>query len=406
MNDAKIIAACMQSRKAYERVAPHIGDKDLSPQGNFWWKRVADWYARDRDATRVDRDILGAEGARDLALAKHKETLTGYFREVPEVPSAYNVAHEVLALKRRNKELEYAAAIAGADDIGKRIKLHKELGELMAASDLAEAKPVTLCNDNEQMFELLKPGNRIFLAPAKLSDRCNGGAIPGDQIVVFGRPESGKTLFTLNLAAGCLRRENKVLYFGNEENVYKTRQRIVSNLSGMTSAHVLKEPDMAISRAMNKGLGLLIAAHGEPGNIAQLEDIIGEHRPSVFIIDQIRNLEHSDSGKDGSLTRKLEGLAIEARNLAARYEAVAVSVTQAGDKTEKHGQEPPIWLSMSDVDSSRTGLPAQADLIVGVGVSHDLADKGQRAISIPKNKLGMTHEGFLVDVDLHRSMIK
>jgi KaiC/GvpD/RAD55 family RecA-like ATPase len=406
VNDAQIIAACLQSRKAYERVAPHIGDKDLSPQGNFWWKYVVAWYERDKDAQAVDRGIMGAEGARDLALAKHKETLTGYYKEIPVVPSAYNVAHEVLALKRRNKELEYAAAIASADDLNKRAKLHKELGELMAASDLVNAKPVTLCNDNEQMFELLKPGNRIFLAPQKLADRCNGGAIPGDHIVIFGRPEAGKTLFTLNMAAGFLRRGRKVLYFGNEENVYKTRQRIVSNLAGMTSAHVLREPTLAIERAKAKGLDHLLAAHGEPGNIAQLEDLLGEHAPEVLVVDQIRNLEHSDAGKDGSLTRKLEGLAVEVRNLAARHSAVAVSVTQAGDKTEKHGQEPPIWLSMSDVDSSRTGLPAQADLIVGVGVSHDLADKGQRAISLPKNKLGMTHEGFMVDVDLQRSTVK
>lgn len=403
MIDAKILAACMQSRKAYERVAPYLSDKDLSPQGQYWWGYIVSWYQRDPTALAVDRDILGAEGARELTLAKHRETLVGYYKDLPTVPSAYNVAQEVLGLKRRNKELEYAAALAsGVNDLDKRRKLHNELGELLEATDLGVAS-FEYANDNDKMFEVTSYANRLPIAPAKLTERTCGGVTAGDHIVIFGRPEAGKSLVAVNMAAGFLRQGKTVLYLGNEENIYKARRRITCNLAGMRDLHFEKEKALGIQRATAKGLGLLNTARADL--LEQVRAMVDDCKPQILILDQIRNLEYV--GEESlSMTNKLAKLAVDVRKLLAKYGAVGISVTQAGDKTERYGQEPPIWLTMSDVDSSRTGLPAQADLLVGVGVNGEIADRNERAISIPKNKLGNSHEGFLVNVDLERSIVK
>ena len=64
------------------------------------------------------------------------------------------------------------------------------------------------------------------------------------------------------------------------------------------------------------------------------------------------------------MTQGLNRIAIQFRSLLLDYGLIGVSVTQANDRTQHSGQEPPIWLGLGDVDSSRTGLPAQADLML------------------------------------------
>ena len=88
-----------------------------------------------------------------------------------------------------------------------------------------------------------------------------------------------------------------------------------------------------------------------------------------------------------------------------KHGVVGVSVCQAGDKTEKHGQLPPAFLQMNDVYGSRTGIPAHCDLLIGVGYDQDMYDRDIRGISLPKNKLGGVHAGFKVRIDTQKSKV-
>lgn len=82
---------------------------------------------------------------------------------------------------------------------------------------------------------------------------------------------------------------------------------------------------------------------------------------------------------------------------------LGVSLTQANAGDEAR---PKVWLRDSDVDSSRTGLPAQADLLLGIGADDDMLNTGARAVSLCKNKLSGNHEGFMVQFDYLRSKVK
>jgi hypothetical protein len=108
------------------------------------------------------------------------------------------------------------------------------------------------------------------------------------------------------------------------------------------------------------------------------------------------------------MTQRLEQVAIEWRQfLSQGY--LGVSVTQANDRTERYGQEPPIILTQSDIDSSRTGVPGANDLILGVGVNDELRLRGQRMISIAKSKLSSkkdAKEPFLVEMDTDRCKVR
>jgi hypothetical protein len=144
------------------------------------------------------------------------------------------------------------------------------------------------------------------------------------------------------------------------------------------------------------------------GDGDDLDRAVEEFEPTVLVLDQIRN-QKTKSGDNSNMTQKLESVSTEHRNRLARYKLVGVSVTQANDRTERYGQEPPEWLTMSDCDSSRTGLPGQTDLMIGIGGKQEQIARGQRAISICRNKLSSdekSKEGFYVDYDLHRSVVK
>lgn len=405
MLDGKVIEACLQSRDAYEMVRNHVELDELSLQGQTWFPLIKEWYDGDRKAQRVDRDVLIAKGTRDLPEA-HLDTLIGWISNLPEVESPKNVVKDLLELKRYVKGNELSQAIQGRQN-DKIDDLLSEYSELRAATELGRSE-VTWTMDNGDMESQLNRDNLVKVAPKRLNDKLLGGAGPGSTILIFGRPEAGKTLFTVNMVAGFLKKGRRVLYVGNEEGTYRTRKRIINNLSDRGNDAYDEDPSGTIALAEERGLKDLFICHMQPGSPGEIEAIVKDVKPDVVVVDQIRNLTLSGKGND-KLTDRLGELGTQMRSMANRHAFVSVSVTQAGDKTERHGQEPPPWLSMSDVADNRTSLAAQFDVMLGVGCTEELRRTGTRAISIVKNKLSDkddAHEGFVVQVDVTRSKVR
>src|SRR5690606_32666023 len=70
--------------------------------------------------------------------------------------------------------------------------------------------------------------------PESLNNKLDGGAAGGDHIVVFARPEAGKSAWVINAMGGFARQGAPGLYIGNEDRKDRIEGRIISNLSGMT----------------------------------------------------------------------------------------------------------------------------------------------------------------------------
>jgi len=410
MIDGVVIAACIANRRAYDRVARWVEPGEFTPMGSYWWKHVADWYKHDSDATAIDPHLLMERGLRK-SNPKQRETMEAWLEDLPDSVSPGNVAYELLELKRIAKGNELMAAQHSAEPIDKVKSLAQEHLDLLKATELGGSKVRRTMNVRD-MEGRLASANRIPLAPMKLQERT-GGAVPGDHIVLFGRPEAGKSCFAINMTAGFIKSGHRVLYIGNEESTDKTLSRIICNLANCRGDQLLAKPEVAYGRVAKRGLrildngdldpdGLLHLYHMEPGSVPEIEELVMEVKPEILVIDQFLNLS---AGGDGN-TQKMEQNAKDVRAVLARYNLVGVSVTQAGDRTERHGQAPPAWLGMSDVYGSRTGLPAQADLMVGLGFDTEMEAQGRRAVSLPKNKLGGNHDGFIVDVDFQRSKLK
>ncbi len=56
-------------------------------------------------------------------------------------------------------------------------------------------------------------------------------------------------------------------------------------------------------------------------------------------------------------------------------------------------------LDLGDVDYSNTGIPAQADVMIGLGATNRNVQRGEIVISLPKNKVSGKHEYFAVLVE-------
>lgn len=406
MLDAQVVAACLASREAYERVAPFLTKSDFTPAGAFWWELVRDWYDSDRTAATVTRSALEQLGATRITNPKHRESLMGFLNELPTPDSPANIASVLLELKRHNVGLELATAIASQDQKKVRVLL-PQFDALMACTELRKDTPTQIAYavSVEELFRKVDSANRVPLAPALLNERIGGGALPGHHILIFGRPEAGKSTFAINMAGSLVRRGKRVLYIGNEDQIDILKSRMLSRVTGLTWEEAERRPDEAakLFRQRN-GEDCLRMAQARHATANDLRKPIEEFEPEILVLDQIRNL-HSD---DENMTQSLNKIAIQVRGLLLDYGLIGVSVTQANDRTERHGQQPPAWLGMADVDSSRTGLPAQADLMLGIGCDSDLQARNQRAISLPKNKLSSapnSHSGFIVTLDTARSKV-
>ena len=95
--------------------------------------------------------------------------------------------------------------------------------------------------------------------------------------------------------------------------------------------------------------------------------------------------------KSDTRTNQLEEAANAMRNIAKRYDAIAITVTQAGDSAQGKAV-----LDMGDVDSSNTGIPGACDVLLGIGGTEQQIAQGIRTLSLSKNKIGGVHDSFPV----------
>jgi len=404
LSDAKIIAAAIASREAYDKVAPHVVDSDLSPPGQFWWKLIGEWYGRDRNSRSVDLSAIADMGStRASSSPKTRTIVETFIRDLPSHVSPVNTAQALLELKRHNAGLELAAAIASGDT-KKQSKLLPVFHELSQATDLKTRRQVKYeyAARIDQLFSKVGRERRIPLAPSRINTRIDGGALPGHHIILFGRPEVGKSTFSINFAVGlAIKQAQRVLYVGNEDQIDILKARAVARATGLTSNEVEQDTARAIALYNERGgeerLHFVQMFDGGPDD---LRPLIEEVQPSVIVLDQIRNLAGSADG----MVQKLEENGQAFRRLLLEYSLIGLSITQAGGSAEGKA-----WLNMTDMDNSKTGLPGTADLMIGMGADQTMLSRDQRALSFVKNKLSSdptSKEGLVVDIDKSRSALK
>lgn len=395
-----LLASAMRSRQDYNLIQSYIDVKQASYSTEFKvvMGKVGDYYARDQEIQDVSGEVLIAqirETVRSEKLANRLADLIG--ESLAETSSDANVRIVVLAAKQQEVADKLAAALTtdGAGQSDRVDSLIAELNDLRAMTDLSEIHERGLeIYENVDLEALMTqeydPENIIKLYPEAVNQRLDGGLHKGNHVVVFARPDAGKSMFAINASAGFARQGKRVLYLINEDRPTDIIIRHVANLSSMTKHEIRDNPKKAEEIARNHGWDNVIIMSAAPGTPDQIRHYISKYDPDCIIVDQLRNLAVKADGR----TNQLEAAATAIRNIANKEaNIVALSVTQAGDSADKK-----LILEMGDVDYSNTGIPAQADVMIGIGVDDKHEAEGLRIINLPKNKVGGVHEHFPVKV--------
>ena len=392
-----LIAAAIRSRNDYELIKEYIDlrQKTYSKPFQVVMSKIGEYYARDGDADFVIPDILMTQITESIRNEKHVSQFTDLIAEsLATTASDSNVRAAILLAKQQEVGDRLSVAIVSGSDGASIDELIDEYSELRSMTSLDELSEQGLeiyheVNLHDLVVAEYDPSALIKLYPTSLNDRLDGGAKRGHHITVFARPEAGKTAFCVNLAAGIARQGFKVLYFINEDRPQDIILRLVSNLSGMTKFQIQQNPAKAQATAIENGFNNVIVVSWSPGTPAQIEEYIEKYGPDAIIVDQLRNLKVRADNR----VNQLEYAATAIRTIAKKWNVLAVSVTQAGDSAEGK----PV-LDMGDVDFSNTGIPAQADVMIGIGYDAALDAEGLRTISLPKNKISGIHDSFPVRI--------
>ena len=206
-----------------------------------------------------------------------------------------------------------------------------------------------------------------------------GSLRKGDFGFVFARPETGKTTFLASEMTHMITQtEGDIIWFNNEEQGKKVGVRCYQALLGLTTkqlfddvkGNAIKYKDLTQNR-------IKIYDFEDSSSTGRIEQILKESNPSLIIFDQIDKIKGFKADRHDL---QLKALYQWARELAKTY-APVIAVSQAGGTAEDK-----LWLTMDDVDSSKTAKQGEADWILGIGKQTDNTSN-VRYLNISKNKL-------------------
>ncbi len=295
------------------------------------------------------------------------------------------------------KERAYAARLAGtALAVAEGSKPFQDLQDVLSESEsettIDEDEFSTIIPlDIEKIYaeEATNPG---LTWPLESLNKNLGDLKQGSFGFVFARPETGKTTFLTTVVPHFATQKpgHPILWFCNEEKGSEVMKRLYSSALGMTALEVYSDLPGA-NRKFKEKYGDNVIFDWDTGLTKQkVEKWCRHFKPSLIIYDQIDQIKgfHKEERND----LDLKAIYVWARQLAQQY-APTIAICQAGLSGD--GKR---WLSMGDVDNSKTGKQGAADWILGIGKVFDEGLEGVRYLHLSKNKLKGTHSKWEVRI--------
>ena len=382
MVEELIIKLFMTERTAYDRFYKHLNLSYIKTNFVSLYKlfMVIHSYYEKSDKTSMSKS--------DLELAYH----SSYLLEDSERNELSDLLDRILKLELTEQNV-YAylnahkqRCIAGEvaklaldveDGTAKVEELLNKFNELEHEdTETDEAKPVNM--DLHEIYEsqIQTPGLRWRL---DWLNKSLGSLRKGDFGFIFARPETGKTTFLASEMTHMVSQtDGDILWFNNEEQGKKVAVRCFQALFGLTNKELFdNKENNANEYKQQVGSRIKIYDYEDSSSVSRIESIIKDTNPSLIIFDQIDKVR---GFKNDRYDLELKKLYQWAREMAKLY-APVIAVSQAGGTGEGK-----LWLTMDDVDSSKTAKQGEADWILGIGKEQDNTSN-MRYLNISKNKL-------------------
>ena len=375
MDELNLLAALCGKRENYESII-RIGltPGDFGDAGRCVVESAGEQYRRDTELRAVEVSVLRSQVHRRFGAGSMSDSVMEFVAGFPDDISGINVIEEYRLLRLGRVSTSLATLLATGQHGAATSELLAKYTQLASGEQGEAFKPRLTIEDFEGDEE-----PKIPISPPSLNAFIGGGVEVGNNVTVYGRPASAKTLFALNNAAFFCLKGMRVLYVANEEPEKFITRRVLARMTGRTVKSLESNSGMraAIEDAGDayENWNMLHRAGCTIGDItAQVEKI----RPTLVVVDQIKNL----SCKQDNRALQLDTLARQVRELGPTYNCITMSITQAGDSAHNK-----LVLEQNDVEWSNTGIPGASCLMVGLGVDAEFEATGKRMISIPRNKI-------------------
>lgn len=382
MVEELIIKLFMTERTAYDRFYKHLNLSYIKTNFVSLYKLfivIHSYYEKSDKTSMSKSDLELAYHSSYLLEDSERNELSDLLDRILELElTEQNVYAYLNAHKQRCIAGEVAKlALDVEDGTAKVEELLNKFNELeYEDTETEEAKPVNM--DLHEIYEsqIQTPGLRWRL---DWLNKSLGSLRKGDFGFIFARPETGKTTFLASeMTYMVSQTDGDILWFNNEEQGKKVAVRCFQALFGLTNKELFDDKENNANEYKQKvGNRIKIYDYEDSSSTSRIESIIKETNPSLIIFDQIDKVRGFKSDRYDLELKKLYQWA---REMAKIY-APVIAVSQAGGTGEGK-----VWLTMDDVDSSKTAKQGEADWILGIGKEQDNTSN-MRYLNISKNKL-------------------
>ena len=262
--------------------------------------------------------------------------------------------------------------------ITKMIEEHKK--------GLPTEKLESVTDNIEELIEELNVTSKWKFNLIRLKENI-GGVGPGNLMIAFARPETGKTAFWVSLVAGpngFAEQGANVHAFINEEPAVRTQMRAISCFTGLNKEQIIEDKVKAHEewKKIKDNIKMIDTVDW---TIQDIDSHCEKYKPDVIVIDQLDKI--NVSGTYARTDEKLRAIYTGAREIAKRRNCVVIAISQAS--AEAHDRD---HISFNMMENSKTGKAAEADLIIGIGnrTSNDPTNNN-RILNVSKNKITGWH---------------
>ena len=253
-------------------------------------------------------------------------------------------------------------------------------------TNIDEEKEPAITSNIDEVISLLDVTTKWKFNIPVLKENV-GGIGGGNLMIAFARPETGKTAFWVSLCAGpegFAEQGAKVHAFINEEPAIRTQIRAISAYTGMTREEILLEKNAA-QNVWNEIKDNIKMFDTVDWSIEDIDAHCEKNKPDIIVIDQLDKI--NVKGTYARTDEKLRQIYTNVREIAKRRECAVIAISQAS--ADAHNRNS---ISFDQMENSKTGKAAEADLIIGIGRNSNTdAENKIRTLCVSKNKINGYH---------------
>lgn len=361
LQDLKIDDFCPELRDTFAAIRGYWEHNDK-------WNPVEVMGRYDNCKKAMDEclDAFGAEFIRNVT----HDMMLGWAGIVKE-QAALSRARE-LAFKIVDSSTRYADLTGIYEQLGEAINLHSERSDF-----------IPMCDDINNYIRKLDDNPEYISTGLKVLDN-NLHLVPGNFVVIGGRPSAGKTALSLQLACEMARNGRKVAYFSLETDPDTLYARVIANQLGVP-LHTVKNKTVSIDEldrlaAVKKYSLYVRSAAGKGVGWIRTQSI--RMQAKVVFIDYLQ-LIHQAGAKDrySAVTE----ISMALHEFAQSTGTLVVALAQLNRETARAGIPP----TAADLrESGQIEQDADAIILLAQNVTTKKRPEQHYHFALEKNKEG------------------